>query len=159
DIVASYSSKGPTSIDHIVKPDLVAAGNRLVSLYKAGFTLSNAHPENEVPYAYYKAGGSTTTRSSTYYTLSGTSMAAPLVTGAVALMLQKTPSLTPDQVKARLMKTAYKAFPPLSTTLDPATGALYATHHDLFTIGAGSLDLLAALHNQDLLVGRALSPT
>ena len=158
DIVASYSSKGPTSIDHIVKPDLVASGNRVVSLYKAGFTLSNLHPENGVAYGYYKVGGNTTA-SSTYFTLSGTSMSAPLVSGAVALMLQKTPSLTPDQVKARLMKTAYKAFPPLSTTLDPVTGAVYTTHHDVFTMGAGALDLLAALQNQELFVGRALSPT
>ncbi len=32
DLIASYSSKGPTAIDHIVKPDLVAPGNLLVSL-------------------------------------------------------------------------------------------------------------------------------
>ena len=32
DTVASYSSKGPTLLDHIVKPDLVAPGNRIVSL-------------------------------------------------------------------------------------------------------------------------------
>src|SRR6266446_960172 len=36
DTIASYSSKGPTAIDHIVKPDLVAPGNRLVSLRAAG---------------------------------------------------------------------------------------------------------------------------
>src|SRR5271166_2065156 len=39
DTIASYSSKGPTVIDHIVKPDLVAPGNRLVSLLAAGSTL------------------------------------------------------------------------------------------------------------------------
>ena len=43
-----------------------------------------------------------------YYELSGTSMATPMVSGAVALMLQQKPALTPDQVKARLMKTAWK---------------------------------------------------
>ena len=52
----------------------------------------------------------------------GTSMATPMVSGAVALMLQKTPSLTPDLVKARLMKTATKTFPAYSTATDPATG-------------------------------------
>ena len=31
--------KGPTAIDHIVKPDLVAPGNRMVSLRAAGSTL------------------------------------------------------------------------------------------------------------------------
>ena len=34
-----------------------------------------------------------------------------MVSGAAALLLQKTPGLTPDQVKARLMKTAWKSFP------------------------------------------------
>ena len=35
DHIASYSSKGPTLFDHIVKPDLVAPGNRIISLYTA----------------------------------------------------------------------------------------------------------------------------
>jgi serine protease AprX len=35
DLIASYSSKGPTLIDHIVKPDLVAPGNRLISVEAA----------------------------------------------------------------------------------------------------------------------------
>jgi serine protease AprX len=39
DAIASYSSKGPTLVDHLVKPDLVAPGNRLVSLRVAGSTL------------------------------------------------------------------------------------------------------------------------
>ena len=46
-----------------------------------------------------------------YFRMSGTSMASPVVAGAAALMLQKDPSLTPDQVKYRLMKTATKSFP------------------------------------------------
>ena len=37
-------------------------------------------------------------------------MATPVVSGAAALLIQKSPSLTPDQVKARLMKTATKSF-------------------------------------------------
>ena len=36
DLVASYSSKGPTLIDHIVKPDLVAPGNNIVSAFVLG---------------------------------------------------------------------------------------------------------------------------
>jgi subtilisin family serine protease len=39
DLIATYSSKGPTLFDHVVKPDLVAPGNRIVSLYTAGLTL------------------------------------------------------------------------------------------------------------------------
>ncbi len=54
-----------------------------------------------------------------YAQLSGTSFAAPLVTGVVALMLQKEPGLTPAQVKQRLMETAD---PPTRTLPDPQVG-------------------------------------
>src|SRR5258708_576916 len=36
-LIASYSSKGPTLLDHVVKPDIVAPGNRVVSLYGPAF--------------------------------------------------------------------------------------------------------------------------
>jgi hypothetical protein len=48
-------------------------------------------------------------------------MATPAVSGGVALMLQKDATLTPDTVKARLMKTAYKKLPPVSVAQDPTT--------------------------------------
>ena len=89
-------------------------------------------------------------------------MAAPMVSGAAALLLQKSPSLTPDQVKARLMKTAYKNFAPYSTATDPVTGQTYSSQADIFTVGAGLLDIQGALSNTDLApttAGSALSPT
>ncbi len=74
-------------------------------------------------------------------------MATPMVSGAAALLLQQQPSLTPDQVKARLMKTATKNFPSTSVAVDPVTGISYTSTYDLFTIGAGYLDVWGALNN------------
>jgi serine protease AprX len=91
--------------------------------------------------------------------LNGTSMATPVVSGAVADILQGQSSLTPDQVKARLMKTAYKQFPLSSTAVDPVTGQTFTSQYDIMTIGAGYLDLASALANHDVATGTALSPT
>ena len=146
DLIASYSSKGPTLVDHVVKPDLVAPGNRVVSLDgEKNSELADSFPENEVGSYYFK--------------LSGTSMATPMVSGTVALILQQNPNLTPDQVKARLMKTASKTFPMTSTATDPLTGASFNSQYDIFTIGAGYLDVWAALSNNDVATALATSPT
>jgi serine protease AprX len=150
DKIASYSSKGPTTIDHIVKPDLVAPGNAQVSLLVKGSTLDTAFPQYEV--------APTNGNASKYFVLSGTSMATPIVSGAVALMLQQTPTLTPDQVKARLMKTAWKSIGQYTYSHD-SWGNMYNNEYDLFTYGAGYLDVNAALANTDLATGVALSPT
>lgn len=158
DLIASYSSKGPTLFDHVVKPDIVAPGNRVISLLDAQAYLESAFPQNEVPLSYYQETSSTRV-STNYYTLSGTSMATAVVTGAAALLLQKAPTLTPDQVKARLMKTASKAFPASSIATDPLTGAIYTSQYDIFTIGAGYLDIAAALASTDIATGSAKSPT
>jgi serine protease AprX len=149
DKIASYSSKGPSLLDHIVKPDLVAPGNRMVSLRVAGSTLDSNYPQ-------YEVGPSSGTPM--YYVLSGTSMATPIVSGAVALMLQQNPSLTPDQVKARLMKTAWKGLGTYSSSWDN-WGNSYSNEYDIFTYGAGYLDIDAALGSTDLATGVALSPT
>src|SRR6185295_3467473 len=94
-----------------------------------------------------------------YFQLSGTSMATPVVSGTVALMLQKSSGLTPDTIKARLMKTATKSFPAYSATTDPATGMTYVSTYDLFTVGAGYLDISAALSNTDVASTSAASPS
>jgi serine protease AprX len=53
DVMTTYSSKGPTAIDHIAKPDLVAPGNRVVSLQTGGYLQKN-YPGNRPPVNYYQ---------------------------------------------------------------------------------------------------------
>jgi serine protease AprX len=151
--LASYSSKGPTTYDHVVKPDLVAPGNAVVSLEAPGATLETAYPGELV------AGNDGKNH---YFTLSGTSMATPVVAGAVALLLQQNSALTPDQVKARLMKTTYKVFPTSTVAWVPHLSQNYTDFYDLLSVGSGLLDMQSAVSNTDLTpatVGAALSPS
>jgi serine protease AprX len=101
DFVAPWSSTGPTA-DGFIKPDVIAPGANVPSyMYTnaanrgASAFLARNHPEytGEMP----------------MYWLNGTSMAAGVASGVVALLLQKRPQLTPDQVKFRLMNTARSA--------------------------------------------------
>ncbi len=162
DTVASYSSKGPTLLDHVVKPDLVAPGNRIVSLASPGSNLvSSILSLNVQPITTcilsWLGNNCTTGVSGKYIRLSGTSMATPIVAGAAALMLQKDPTLTPDTIKARMMKTAWKGYPGNSWASD-AKGRSYFSQYDAFTIGAGYLDVYASLRNTDVVNGGASSP-
>src|SRR5258708_27938433 len=103
DTVASYSSKGPTAFDHVVKPDIVAPGNKVVSLlsprsrlpliYPAADVLTSEYADSSMQQFVMTFTGSDLSPS--YMRLSGTSMAAPVVSGAAALMIQANPTLTP----------------------------------------------------------------
>jgi serine protease AprX len=106
DVVTTYTSKGPTPVDHIVKPDLMAPGNHISSLLDNGAYLPQTYPSNIVNQAVYTNGNG----KGDYFVLNGTSMATGVVSGAVADLLSFQPGLTPDQVKALLMLTASKSF-------------------------------------------------
>jgi len=162
DVIATYSSKGPTMDDQVVKPDLVAPGNLIVAyLASSSDTLYASYPANLVPVSTYTQSNSGNI-SSVYYALSGTSMAAPVVSGAAALLIQQNPAITPDQVKAGLMLTASKTFPAYSSWTDPTTGITYNEQYDIFTVGAGYVNVYNALTSTVLApatVGSAMSPS
>jgi serine protease AprX len=161
DQIASYSSKGPTLLDHVVKPDIVAPGNQVISLLASKSTVAaSSGATNKILLSYYQ-NTSNKSYSNDYYRLSGTSMAAPMVSGAVALMLTKDWSLTPETIKARLMKTATKTFPQYSSAVDPVTRNTYTSQYDVFTVGAGYLNIWGALNSADAVFpgGTAASPT
>jgi serine protease AprX len=93
DVQAAYSAYGVTS-DGVAKPDIMAPGSNIIApLASGGAELAAAHPT-------HKVDGKTD-----YFRMSGTSTAAAVTTGAVALLLQDEPNLTPDQVKYRLLNT------------------------------------------------------
>ena len=93
DMLAWFSAWG--SPDSNAKPDLVAPGRRLVSLRVPGSALDMMFPDRVV----------VAQNGATYFRLTGTSMATAVVSGAAALLLQRRPDLTPDQVKALLVGT------------------------------------------------------
>jgi serine protease AprX len=99
DVVAGFSSRGPTLIDRAMKPDLVAPGVAIESLADANSTIYTRHADARL-------WGTVDTATAPYVSLTGTSMAAPVVTGTIALMLEANAALTPNLVKALLQYTA-----------------------------------------------------
>lgn len=99
--------------------DLAAPGSEIVSLRGVGTTLTGP--------------GNVAGADGLYLRASGTSMAAPHVAGAAALVLSRYPDLTPEAVLARLTSSA------------AATGETTFRNGRAFPFGAGRLDLLRAL--------------
>jgi len=87
--MADYSSRGPT-VDNLIKPDVVCPGTNIISLRAPNSTLDKKFGKSRVMKGYLS--------------LSGTSMATPLCSGIAALMLEANKKLSPDEIKARLMK-------------------------------------------------------
>jgi minor extracellular serine protease Vpr len=110
DHLADFSSRGPVTSTWETKPDVVAPGVAIQSTVPDG-----------------------------YVALQGTSMAAPHVAGACALIKQAHPNWTPEQVKAALMNTAKKLIKPNGTPYSP------------YEQGAGRIQVKEAVQTETLL--------
>jgi serine protease AprX len=132
DAVCGYSSRGPTVIDGFSKPDLVAPGNRIVSVRAPGSYVDQRFPDNRVQY-------DPAAPAVDHFELSGTSMAAPQVAGIAALMLAARPGLPPNAVKGVLMYTAERL------TLYDAAGAPLSPAESALTQGGGSVNAVGAV--------------
>ena len=117
DVVATFSAYGTTE-SGFAKPDLVAPGRNIIGILPENdkLNMSKNHAGNRIDTNYFR--------------MSGTSVSAPMVSGAVAILLQDEPNLNPDQVKYRLIATANKNWPGYNAT----------------TAGAGYLDIYSAVY-------------
>jgi hypothetical protein len=121
DVVAGWSATGPT-FDGFLKPDVVVTGSQIVSFMfndptgRNTPTLVRQHPD-------YSA-------TTTLFRMNGTSMSTAIVSGIAALMLDKNSSLTPDEVKYRMMNSSRMAQDPAGqpvfNTFQQGLGRLWA---------------------------------
>ncbi|MBU9712188.1 S8 family serine peptidase [Evansella tamaricis] len=115
--IADFSSRGPVALTWMIKPDVSAPGVNIVS------TIPTHDPEDPYGYSAFQ----------------GTSMSAPHVAGAAALLLDAHPDWGVDDVKSALMNTA-------EDLIDPVTGNSYPHN----TQGAGSIRIPNALETDTL---------
>jgi minor extracellular serine protease Vpr len=93
DILAGFSSQGPTAVDFAVKPDVTSVGvNVLSSITCVGtdFPCTTAGDGTDAPWAFF----------------SGTSMSTPHIAGSAAVLLQLNPDWSPAQIKSALVNRA-----------------------------------------------------
>jgi serine protease AprX len=94
DDVAQFSSRGPTTMDKLVKPDILSPGMNITAPVAVGSELDK-HPK--IPHV-----------GKWYITISGTSMATPVMAGIAADIIGANPNLKPAELKDLFMKTATK---------------------------------------------------
>ncbi len=108
DVPTSWSSAGLTQ-DGFAKPELLTPGLGIISAIDTNSYLYRTYPAKIVDTNYFK--------------LSGTSMAAGVMSGVAALVLERHPTWTPGELKCTLVTTARKLSPPFANLNVPRAGA------------------------------------
>jgi serine protease len=140
--------------------NLAPCGYPILSTTNPGLTTPVTYATNPTAVqmaSYFTGDGMTFLSTNTASVVSrGTSFSAPMVAGAVALMLSVNPALTPDQIK-RILQGSSRSYPAASTAptlstcaVPPAPGAITAVsqgncHCTTNTCGSGMLDVGQAL--------------
>ena len=118
--ISPFSSQGPAR-HGAMRPDIAAPGQHIVAALASSSTMALDPGLEDRRLASGK-----------YICIEGTSMAAPFVAGAIALMFQKVPNLTPDDIQLRLRATAQR---------DSDTGPVWNP-----SFGYGKIDVEALLN-------------
>ena len=106
---SSYSSTGP-AMNGLTKPDVTAPGDNVISSYSSFYLESNPSANDiDSDVAHFTVGG----RTYAWNANTGTSMAAPVVAGIIALWLEACPTLTKDDVLYVLSRTCRQPEPML----------------------------------------------
>lgn len=94
-LIAYFSSYGPR-MDEVIKPDLSAPGLNICSSFNS-FAIENVTPVTSVNFHG---------KDYEFVRLSGTSMSAPMISGAIALILEADPNLSTEEIKQLIINTA-----------------------------------------------------
>jgi subtilisin family serine protease len=125
--LCSFSSCGPT-VEGFIKPEVMAPGGHILGLMPPDSWIAVNYPE----FAY---------EDGEYFEMSGTSQAAAVVSGVVALILENEPYLTPDEVKGKLMNTAR-----------PAVDGEGLLAYSVFQQGAGLVNAFDAAYAREYVI-------
>lgn len=91
-----YEKSFLSSLKTFSKPDILAPGENIISVMSPDFDFSQKGRED------FKS------IDNNYIEMTGSSMATPIVSGAAALLIEKEPNITPEQIKKRIIETSYK---------------------------------------------------